>query len=89
MAIVVPKPGVDFQPGDLIAFCRERLARYKCPKSVTVVEALLPPLPEPPVEEDVPALPDIPIVVQPPLPPALPGGVEVTVPGLTSLQVSP
>ena len=56
---------------------------------VTVVGALLPPLPEPPVEEDVPALPDIPIVVQPPLPPALPGGVEVTVPGLTSLQVGP
>ena len=54
---------------------------------VTVVGALLPPLPEPPVEEDVPALPDIPIVVQPPLPPALPGGVEVTVPGLTSRQV--
>ena len=56
---------------------------------VTVVGALLPPLPEPPVEEDVPALPDIPIVVQPPLPPALPGGVEVTVPGLTSVQVGP
>jgi RNA polymerase sigma-70 factor (ECF subfamily) len=56
---------------------------------VTVVGALLPPLPEPPVEEGVPALPDIPIVVQPPLPPALPGGVEVTVPGLTSLQVGP
>jgi RNA polymerase sigma-70 factor (ECF subfamily) len=53
------------------------------------VGALLPPLPEPPVEEDVPALPDVPIVVQPPLPPALPGGVEVTVPGLTSLQVGP
>jgi RNA polymerase sigma-70 factor, ECF subfamily len=57
--------------------------------TVTVVGALLPPLPESPVEEGVPALPDIPIVVQPPLLPALPGGVEVTVPELTSVQIGP
>jgi RNA polymerase sigma-70 factor (ECF subfamily) len=57
--------------------------------TVTVVGALLPPLPESPVEEGVPALPDIPIVVQPPLPPALPGGVEVTVPELTSVRIGP
>jgi RNA polymerase sigma factor (sigma-70 family) len=55
----------------------------------TVVGALLPPLPEPPVEEDVPALPDVPIVVQPPLPPALPGGVEVTIPEVTSVRIGP
>jgi hypothetical protein len=53
------------------------------------VGALLPPLPEPPVEEDVPALPDVPIVVQPPLPPALPGGVEVTIPEVTSVRIGP
>jgi RNA polymerase sigma-70 factor (ECF subfamily) len=57
--------------------------------TVTVVGALLPPLPESPVEEGVPALPDIPIVVQPPLLPALPGGVEVTVPELTSVKIVP
>jgi RNA polymerase sigma-70 factor, ECF subfamily len=55
----------------------------------TVVGAVLPPLPEPPVEEDVPALPDVPIVVQPPLPPALPGGVEVTIPEVTSVRIGP
>ena len=55
---------------------------------VPVVGALLPPLPEPPVE-GIPALPDIPIVVQPPLPPALPGGVEVTVPAVPGLRVGP
>ncbi len=56
---------------------------------VPVVGALLPPLPELPVEEDVPALPSVPIVVQPPLPPALPGGVEVTVPAVPGLRVGP
>ena len=56
---------------------------------VPVVGALLPPLPELPVEEDVPALTDIPIVVQPPLLPALPGGVEVTVPVVPGLRVGP
>ena len=57
--------------------------------TVTVVGALLPPLPRPPVEEGVPALPDIPIVVQPPLPPALPGGVEVTIPEVASVRIGP
>ena len=56
---------------------------------VTVAGAPLPPLPELPVEEGVPALPDVPIVVQPPLPPALPGGVEVTIPEVTSLRIGP
>ena len=55
---------------------------------VPVVGALLPPLPEPPVDVDVPALPDF-RSVQPPLPPALPGGVEVTVPAVPGLRVGP
>ncbi len=42
-AVVEAKPGAE--PGDalgaeLIAFCRERLAHYKCPKSVDFVERL-------------------------------------------------
>ena len=53
-----------------------------------VVEALLPPLSELPVE-DVPALPDVPIVGQPLLPPVLPGGVEATIPEVTSLLIGP
>jgi Sigma-70, region 4 len=56
---------------------------------IVPVGALLPPLPEPPVEEGVPALPDSPIVVQPPLLPALPGGVEDAVPELTSVRIGP
>jgi RNA polymerase sigma factor (sigma-70 family) len=55
---------------------------------VPVVKTPLPPLPEPPVDVVVPALPDLPIV-QPPLPPALPGGVEDTIPEVTSLLAGP
>lgn len=36
-AIVVPA-GADADPAALIAFCRERLAHYKCPTSVDIVE---------------------------------------------------
>ncbi|MGH0029816.1 MAG: long-chain-fatty-acid--CoA ligase [Myxococcota bacterium] len=39
-AIVVPAAGADFTDDDLIAYCRERLAHYKCPTSVDRVEAL-------------------------------------------------
>jgi long-chain acyl-CoA synthetase len=39
-AIVVRKAGSDPNPEDLIAFARERLARYKCPTSVDFIEAL-------------------------------------------------
>jgi long-chain acyl-CoA synthetase len=39
-ALVVPAPGSDLQGADLIAFARERLAGYKLPRSVDVVEVL-------------------------------------------------
>ena len=39
-AIVVAAPGAVPDTDELIAFCREDLARYKCPTSVDVVDAL-------------------------------------------------
>lgn len=39
-AIVVPKPGAKIDPGDIIAFARTRIAAFKAPKSVDVVDAL-------------------------------------------------
>ncbi|MFN8156892.1 MAG: long-chain-fatty-acid--CoA ligase [Candidatus Nanopelagicales bacterium] len=39
-AVVAPKPGEVIDPDEVIAFTRERLAHYKCPSSVEVVEAL-------------------------------------------------
>jgi fatty-acyl-CoA synthase len=39
-AFVVLKPGQQATPEELIAFCRERLAHYKCPKQVELVENL-------------------------------------------------
>jgi long-chain acyl-CoA synthetase len=39
-AIVVPKSGAAPQPEEVIAFTRERLARYKCPTSVDFVAEL-------------------------------------------------
>ena len=39
-AIVVRRPGTNPSPEAIIAFARERLARYKCPTSVDFVEAL-------------------------------------------------
>ena len=36
-ACVVAKPGTELRPADLIAYCRERLAHYKCPRSVDVI----------------------------------------------------
>ena len=35
-AIVVVKPGATLDAADLIAFCKERIAGYKCPRSVDV-----------------------------------------------------
>ena len=39
-ALVVLRPGATATERDLIEHCRERLAHYKCPRSVDVVEAL-------------------------------------------------
>ena len=40
MAFVVLKAGQSATPGDVIEFCRGRLAKYKCPKEVRLVDAL-------------------------------------------------
>jgi fatty-acyl-CoA synthase len=39
-ALVVLKPGVQATEDELVEFCRGRLARYKCPRSVDFLEAL-------------------------------------------------
>ncbi|CAN7767409.1 long-chain-fatty-acid--CoA ligase [Variovorax sp. LjRoot175] len=39
-AVVVAKPGQQPPPEELIAFCREQLAGYKCPRSVDFATAL-------------------------------------------------
>jgi fatty-acyl-CoA synthase len=39
-AVVVPKPGETISEAELIEFCRENLADYKCPKTVILSEAL-------------------------------------------------
>ncbi len=39
-ALVVPAPGVSVGEDELIAWCRERLAHFKCPTSVEVRDAL-------------------------------------------------
>lgn len=39
-AVVAFRPGQSVDPGDLIAYCRERLAHYKCPTSIDIVDAL-------------------------------------------------
>jgi long-chain acyl-CoA synthetase len=43
LAVVEPQPGVTGTPAlaeELIAFCRERLARFKCPRTVDFVDEL-------------------------------------------------
>ncbi|MDQ1705864.1 MAG: HIP---CoA ligase, partial [Frankiaceae bacterium] len=39
-AFVVARPGVELDPDDVIAFARERMANYKVPRAVEVVESL-------------------------------------------------
>ena len=39
-AYVVVEPGKSFEEDDLIAFCAERLARYKCPEKIMFVDEL-------------------------------------------------
>src|SRR5262249_27406849 len=41
-AIVVRKNGAAVASGDIIAFCRERIAAYKCPRSVDIRDDMLP-----------------------------------------------
>ncbi|MEZ0220687.1 long-chain-fatty-acid--CoA ligase [Tardiphaga sp. 1201_B9_N1_1] len=35
-AFVIPKPGASVNAGEIIAFCKEKIAGYKCPRSVDV-----------------------------------------------------
>jgi acyl-CoA synthetase (AMP-forming)/AMP-acid ligase II len=39
-AVVVPRPGATIEPAQLIAFAKSRLASYKCPKAVEIVDSL-------------------------------------------------
>ena len=39
-AIVVAKPGTSPDPADIISFARQRIAGFKCPKSVDFIDAL-------------------------------------------------
>jgi long-chain acyl-CoA synthetase len=39
-AVIVPQPGQEVTEEEIIAYCKENLAGYKCPKSVDVVETL-------------------------------------------------
>jgi acyl-CoA synthetase (AMP-forming)/AMP-acid ligase II len=39
-AVVVPKPGMSIDEGDIIAWARERIAAFKAPRSIDVIEAL-------------------------------------------------
>jgi len=41
-AVVVLKPGADLDPAELIAFCKERIGHYKCPRTVDVRTEPLP-----------------------------------------------
>jgi acyl-CoA synthetase (AMP-forming)/AMP-acid ligase II len=40
MAFVVPRPGATVEPDALVAWCRERMANYKAPRYVEIVDAL-------------------------------------------------
>jgi long-chain acyl-CoA synthetase len=40
IACVVLRPGAEAQPGELLAWCGERLARYKLPAEVRLLDAL-------------------------------------------------
>jgi acyl-CoA synthetase (AMP-forming)/AMP-acid ligase II len=37
---VTPKSGAEITAGEIIAFCQERLAKFKCPKDVRFLPAL-------------------------------------------------
>lgn len=40
LAVVERKPGIDVDPAELLEFCRNRLAHFKCPRSVDFVDHL-------------------------------------------------
>jgi acyl-CoA synthetase (AMP-forming)/AMP-acid ligase II len=40
MAFVIPRPGASVDPDEVVAWARERMANYKVPRRVAVVEAL-------------------------------------------------
>ena len=40
VAVIMLKPGADIAPEDVIAYCKERLAAYKYPREVRIVDAL-------------------------------------------------
>jgi len=40
LAFVVPKPGAEADPDDIMAYCRERLAAYKYPREVRIADDL-------------------------------------------------
>jgi len=42
-AIVVPRSGVDLSAAALLAHCREKIARYKCPRRIEIRTGPLPP----------------------------------------------
>ena len=35
-AFVIPKPGADVNAAEIVAFCKEKIAGYKCPRSVDI-----------------------------------------------------
>lgn len=39
-AIIVPKPGMEVNPADIIAFARTRIAGFKLPKSIEIADSL-------------------------------------------------
>ncbi len=41
-AVVMRKPGIKVDPVEIIAFCKERIAHYKCPRSVDIRDEPLP-----------------------------------------------
>ncbi len=41
-AVVVCRPGTSLEPAEIIVFCRERIAHYKCPRSAEVRSQPLP-----------------------------------------------
>lgn len=39
-AVVVLRPGATINPQEVVAWCRERIAAFKCPKTIDIVDAL-------------------------------------------------